>query len=107
MSGDNMNDSIMECVNLITSEMPILRDKIGITQQELAKFIGISRQSVIEIEHKNRKITKSILISIITFFSFRQETAKILYEKGLYENEFVNVIGFSKKFLTKMYEIED
>jgi DNA-binding XRE family transcriptional regulator len=102
-----MNDeSIMECVNLITCEMPTLRDKIGMTQRELAQYIGISRQSIIEIEHRNRKITKSILISLITFFSFRQETSIILYDKGLYDNEFVNIIGFSNEFLKKIYGIE-
>lgn len=101
------DDGIMECIDLLTSELPLLRDSLGITQKNLAKHIGISRQSVIEIEHKNHKLTRSILIALITFFSFREETAKMLYSKGFYNNKFVNLIGFNSYFLFKIYGIKD
>lgn len=101
------NDIIIECISIITSELPLLRDRLGITQKELALYIGISRQSLIEIEHKNRKTTRSIMISLITFFSFREETVRILLEKGLYNNDFVKELGYNSDFLIKMYGIKD
>ncbi len=97
------NDAILECVCIITGELPLLRDQLGLTQKDLSSYIGISRQSLIDIEHKNRKITRSILISLITFFSFREKTAEILCEKGLYNNDFVKKLGFNSDFFVKMY----
>lgn len=101
------SDIIMECISTITNELPLLRDRLKITQKELATSIGISRQSLIEIEHKNRKITKSILISLITYFSFREVTARILWEKEFYNNDFVKELGFKSGFLKNMYGIKD
>lgn len=43
---------IMVCIEMLTDMLPKLRDCLGITQRELAGVIGISRQSVIDLEHK-------------------------------------------------------
>ena len=67
---------IMNAIDELTNELPSLRDSLKLTQRELAEIIGISRRSVIDLEHK--KITRSVLISIITFFLLRLPSATIL-----------------------------
>jgi len=101
MSGNG----IMECIELITSELPALRDKLNITQRDFAAVIGISRQSIIDLEHQNRKITRSILISIVTFFSLKRETALLLYKKKLYEMDYVISIGYTVDVIRKIHNI--
>lgn len=97
--------SIMDCIELITDELPTLRDRLNLTQREFAEIIGISRQSVIDLEHKNRKITKSILVTIITYFSLRRETAYLLYQKGLYDMEYARFLGYTAELMRKIYDL--
>lgn len=97
------NSSIMECINLICDALPQLRKALNLTQEEFSKVIGVSRQSVINMEHKEKKLTRSIIISMVSFFSLRYETARILYELGLYGNDFVKDIGFSEDILFKIH----
>ncbi|WP_409967957.1 helix-turn-helix transcriptional regulator [Bengtsoniella intestinalis] len=98
------SSGIMDCVELMCDVLPQLRKALDFTQEDFSKIIGISRQSVINIEHKDKKLTRSILISMISFFSLRHESAKILYEQGLYRNTFVNEMGFSESMVLKIYE---
>lgn len=97
------NKDIMECIDLMCGTLPKLRDTLDLTQEEFSRIIGVSRQSVINMEHREKKLTKAILIAMVSFFSLRSDTAKILYEQGLYRNAFVQYIGFSESVLSKIY----
>lgn len=96
---------IMVCIEMLTDMLPELRDCLGMTQREFAGIIGISRQSVIDLEHKNRKITRSILIAMITFFTLRCESALLLYRKGFYSTNFVTSLGFTTTLIEKIYDL--
>lgn len=97
------NSSIMECIDLICDALPQLRNTLNLTQEEFSKIIGVSRQSVINMEHKEKKLTRSIVIAMVSFFSMRNETARILCKQGLYSNDFVKDIGFSEDVLLKIH----
>ena len=64
------NSSIMECINLICDTLPQLRNALNLTQEEFSKVIGVSRQSVINMEHKEKKLTRSIIIGRKKSFIF-------------------------------------
>lgn len=98
------NNDLMECIELVCTTLPQLRDRLNLTQNDFSRIIGISRQSVINIEHQEKKITRAILISMISFFSLRKQTAEILRDKGLYNNSYVQGLGFSKSVLAKIHE---
>lgn len=98
------NDGIMECIELMCDALPQLRNVLGLTQEDFSKIIGVSRQSVIKIEHKEKKLTRAIVISMVSFFSLRKETAEILFQYGFYNNTFVKNIGFSESVIIKIYE---
>lgn len=98
------NKGIMECIELMCDALPKLRNALNLTQKDFSKVIGVSRQSIINMEHKEKKLTRAILISMVSFFSLRSETANILYEQGLYHNAFVINIGFSESVLFKIHE---
>jgi DNA-binding XRE family transcriptional regulator len=42
-------------INILTDELPILRAKIGIKQEELSDILGISRQTYSAIETKKEE----------------------------------------------------
>ena len=98
------NDGIMECIELICDTLPQLRNALGLTQEDFSKIIGVSRQSVINMEHKTKKLTRSIVISMVSFFSLRKDTAEILFRYGLYNNAFVKNIGFSESIVIRIHE---
>ena len=100
-------NGIMECIEFLTGELNFLRNELKLTQKDFAKIIGISRQSLIDLEHQNRKITKAILIAIISFFSLHSSTAYILYKKKFYDMEYVASIGFTSNMIRRIYNWTD
>ncbi len=95
---------IMVCIGILTDMLPKLRGRLGLTQREFAGVIGISRQSVIDLEHKNRKITRAILIAMTTFFSLHRETALLLYRNDLYSTNFMISLGFTEALIEKIFD---
>lgn len=96
---------IMVCIGILTDMLPKLRGCLGLTQREFAGVIGISRQSVIDLEHKNRKITRAILIAMTTFFSLHRETALLLYRNDLYSTSFMTSLGFTDALIEKLFDL--
>lgn len=94
----------MECVELMCNTLPQLRNALNLTQEQFSRIIGVSRQSVINMEHKEKKLTLFILISMVSYFLLRNEAAKILYGLGLYRNTFVNDMGFTESIVMKIHE---
>jgi transcriptional regulator with XRE-family HTH domain len=90
-----IDDAIKNCVTLICENLPVLREILNLKQAEVAGICGTSRQQIIKFEPQEAKLTKSILIALISYFSLRPKTAQFLSMQGLYKNEFVQSIGFN------------
>ena len=71
-------------VEVLTEELPALRAKIGITQEELCSIIGISRQTYSSIETRKRKMSWNIYLSLIMFFIHNDKTAPIIETIGAF-----------------------
>ena len=56
------NSGIMECIELMCDTLPKLRNALNQRQEDFAKVIGVSRQSVINIEHKEKIISSNLLL---------------------------------------------
>lgn len=83
------NARINECINLVCNTLPQLKKALNLTQKNVSEIIGISQWSVVNTEHREKKLTISIVFSIVSFFSLRKETAGILFQNCLYNNAFV------------------
>ena len=44
-------------IDNMTDNLPMLRTRLGMTQEELAEIIGVSRSTVLSIENKKRDMT--------------------------------------------------
>lgn len=61
-------------ISNLTAELPALRAKLGISQGDLARLIGISRQTLSAIERDERKMSWDTYLSMMFFFDYNKLT---------------------------------
>lgn len=61
-------------VSLLIDELPALRAKLGISQDELAEYVGVSRQTLSAIERRKRSMTWQVALAVILFFTLYPKT---------------------------------
>ena len=77
----------------LTVNLPALRARLGLSQEEVSEVIGISRQTYSSIETGKRKMTWSTFLSLILFFGCNKGTDLMLNGMGLLSpelNEFLS-----------------
>lgn len=80
-----------ELILALTEILPILRAAIGISQGELADYIGVSRQTYSALEIGKRQMSWNTFLSLFLFFISNSETNNLLKTK--------------KGFITQVYKI--
>jgi DNA-binding XRE family transcriptional regulator len=84
-------------IDTLTEELPSMRAKIGITQEELCSIVGISRQTYSSIETKKRKMSWNIYLSLIMFFIHNDKTAPVIEAIGLFPDSLKENMNISKR----------
>lgn len=74
-------------IDILTEELPSLRAKIALTQEELCEIVGISRQTYSAIETKKRKMSWNVFLSLIMFFTHNDKTASVIEHIGAFPDE--------------------
>ena len=72
----------------MTDNLPMLRTRLGLTQEELADKIGVSRSTILSIENKKREMTWNTVLSLILLFTKNEATNKLLNVLEIYTEEF-------------------
>lgn len=67
-----------ELVSCLAKFLTILRASIGISQGELAEYVGISRQTYCAIEQGKRQMSWSTFCALYLFFSSNTKTFNLL-----------------------------
>ena len=98
------DNSIRQAIEILCVNLPSLRGLLNMTQQELAEQIGTSRQGIISFEHQEKKLTRSMLIAITTYFSLRGRSAAYLKILGFYNNAYINSLGFDEQLCDYIIE---
>lgn len=80
-------------IDTLTDELPVLRARIGIKQEELSDILGISRQTYSAIETKKRKMTWNMFISLLMFFTQNKKTAPVIEMIGAFPDELKNMMN--------------
>ena len=78
MNSKSKQESKDIAVNILIDELPSLRAKIGISQEQLAEYVGISRQTLSAIETRKRPITWQVFLSIVLYFTLHPKTNSTL-----------------------------
>lgn len=76
----------------MTENLPMLRTRLGLTQEELADKIGVSRSTILSIENKKREMTWNTFLSLILLFIKNEATNKLLNILEIYTEEFHDFI---------------
>ncbi len=77
----------------MTENLPVLRKKLKLSQENLAQVIGSSRHTVILIETKKRRMTWSTFLALVLLFDKNEETASLLRMLEIYTAELDGLLG--------------
>ena len=76
----------------MTDNLPMLRKRLELTQEELADKIGVSRSTILSIENKKREMTWNTFLSLVLLFIKNENTNKLLNVLDIYTDEFHDFI---------------
>ncbi len=78
-----------ELIEKITPELPLLRAKAEISQEDIANIIGTSRQTYGAIERKTRKMSWSTYLSLVWFYDYNRKTHKMIRNMKAFPHELI------------------
>ena len=84
-------------IKKLTNNLPILRAKLQISQEELASIIGISRQTYSSIETMKRKMSWSTFLTLVLFFGCDEGTATMLDGMGILSSELNDLLSTNNR----------
>lgn len=85
-----------EAVDKMTANLKVLRNKLNLTQDELARRIGISRQTLVNIENRKRRMTWNAFVALIAVFRAESSTSDLLDHFGIYTARLEEYLTSSK-----------
>ena len=78
----------------MVDNLPTLRKRLGLSQNDLATMIGIGRSSLAAIENRKRPLTWNTFLSLVFIFIKNEDTDKLLNVMDIYTeelNEFIKI----------------
>lgn len=76
-----------EYIEKMVKHLPVLRTSIRITQKDLAKKIGVTRQSMMLIETRRRPLQWSTYLALVFVFQQFDDTKMLLDSLEIYDVE--------------------
>ena len=86
-----------ELIEKMAENLPMLRSKLGFTQEDIANMIGVSRHTIISMENKKRPMTWNTYLSLILVFSGNPDTKILLKVMGILTDELEEYLVPKKK----------
>lgn len=74
-------------VERMADNLPVLRKKLKLSQEELAKIVGSSRYTVMLYETKKRKMPWNIFLTLVLLFDKNEETSPLLKALDIYTED--------------------
>ena len=68
----------------LVKELPVLRTRLGVSQEEMGEMLGITRQTYSAIETGRRAMSWSLYLSLIFLFEHDERTCEAVKRMGLY-----------------------
>ena len=88
--GNSIENKTLNKENLLkimTDNLPALRAKLGLSQDEVSNLIGISRQTYCAIETQKRKMSWSNFISLLFLFWYNEKTKVLVSAIDVFPEE--------------------
>lgn len=71
-------------LNNMTEHLLVLRTLLRLSQADLAKMIGVSRQTLVAVENKKRPLSWNTFLSLLLIFSKNPSSRQLLTLYGIY-----------------------
>lgn len=84
---DNKTLNKEKLLEIMTDNLPALRAKIGLSQDEVSNIIGISRQTYCAIETHKRKMSWSTFMSLLFLFWYNEKTKVLVSAIDVFPQE--------------------
>lgn len=84
------NDYKTASIEILVENLAALRARIGITQEELANIIGVSRQTYYSLETGKREMTWPVFLALIFVFDSVKETSEMIRDLRIYPIDLVS-----------------
>ena len=86
-------DRKVYCMDL-ANNLPVFRAKLGVTQQELANRIGLSRNMLARIETKKKEMSWVTFVALTLLFLKNENTAPIFKSLNIYDEQLDKFLMF-------------
>jgi len=96
-----------EIINSIMENLPVLRAKARITQEQLAEKLGVTRQTIINIESKKTRITWPMVLAILLIFIHNPLTFILLGPLGILNRKLLELVGLNNFINILNYGMND
>jgi DNA-binding XRE family transcriptional regulator len=80
-----------EYLERMVKYLPVLRAALKITQKDLARKIGVTRQSMMNIETKRSPLQWPTYLALVFVFQQNEDTKKLLYSLELFDDKMIEV----------------
>ena len=84
-------------VQRMTSSLPVLRAKLCLSQADLGDLIGVTRQQIVAIENKKRKMSWGIFLSLVLLFSSYRASRELLESLDIYGENLFGILEESSE----------
>ena len=84
-------------IDILTEDLPMLRAKLGISQDEISNIIGVSRQTYSSIETKKRRMSWGTYMSLILLFGYNDKTTNIVEAIGAFPVSLRKTLSIDKR----------
>ena len=92
MSSEDCFDLRSKVIALLRNELPVLRAKARVSQEDIANKIGISRQTYSSIETGKREMSWTTFLALIAFFQNTESTKQMLNSIEGLSQELENIV---------------
>lgn len=79
-------------LEIMTDNLPALRAKIGLSQEEVSYIIGISRQTYCAIETHKRKMSWNTFMSLLFLFWYNEKTKVLVSAIDVFPKELQTIL---------------
>ena len=86
-----------ELIDKFIYELPILRARIDMTQDEISEIAGLSRQTYSALETRKRKMTWSNFMALLFIFYFNPATKDAIENAGILIPELKRVMSINHR----------
>ena len=78
MKNESQNEAKNQLIKALKNDLPVLRARIGLSQEAIADKIGISRQTYSSIETGKREMGWTTFLTLVAFFQNNDQTMQML-----------------------------